>query len=134
MRISVEIQTKHESDALLKVLSDPSFVLPNLFPSIKEVKISEGKYTCKGKFLGASFELVGNFYSSSDGRVKYAFTIDKGGNGNLEFLIEQGKVTLTLDYEGWSEKISRPFISKWLNDFKKDFEEKVRLKRIEKKI
>jgi hypothetical protein len=134
MRISVEIQTKHESNALLVVLSDPSFVLPNLFPPIKEVKISEGKYTCKGKFLGTPFEMVGNYYSSTEGRIKYAFTINKGGTGNLEFLIEQGKVTLIFDYDGWAEKISRLFISRWINDFKKNFEEKVRLKRIESKI
>jgi hypothetical protein len=134
MRISVEIQTKHESDALLVVLSDPLFVLPNLFPPIKEVKTSEGKYTCKAKFLGTSFEMIGNYYYSTEGRIKYAFTINRGGTGNLEFLIEQGKVTLIFDYEGWAEKISRLFISRWFTDFKKNFEEKVRLKRIESKI
>ncbi len=134
MRISVEIETRHESNALLTVLSDPSFVLPNLFPPIKEVKSNEGKYTCKGKFLGAPFEIVGNYYTSTEGRVRYVFTINKGGNGNLDFLITQGKVVLTFDYDGWFEKISKIFLSRWINEFKKNFEEKVRLKRIENKI
>ncbi|BDC18457.1 DUF3211 domain-containing protein [Acidianus sp. HS-5] len=134
MRISVEIETKHESNALLVVLSDPSFVLPNLFPPIKEVKANDGKYTCKGKFLGMPFDLVGNYYSSDEGRVKYAFTINRGGTGNLDFLIEEHKVILTFDYDGWSEKISKLFLSRWINEFKNNFEEKVRLKRIENKI
>lgn len=133
MRYTLEIPTIHEPNALRVVLSDPSFIFPFIFPPVKDVKVEGNSFTACGKILGFSFCLIGNVYVSTES-VRYAFTMSRGGSATLVFILRSGKVEVIFDFEGWMDSTSRLYIPRWLKQFKENFNEKVRLKRIEKKI
>lgn len=131
-----EIKTQHEVEALRIILSDPKFVLPNLFKSLKEVKVDGSQIHGKAKFMGIEHELVGNVYSSLE-EITFVFLLKKGndaGSGKVTFTLTPGNITLNYRYDGWMDKMSSFVIKKWIDIFVKEFEEKVRLERINRKI
>ncbi|ARM74895.1 DUF3211 domain-containing protein [Acidianus manzaensis] len=133
MRYTVEFSTSHEPEALNIILADATFVIPLIFQPIKNVKINNSSFEGCGKFLGFNFCLSGNVYKTTN-TVKYVFVMNKGGSATLEFTLEKGKVNVVFDYNGWMERLSKIYIPRWFKSFKDNFEEKVRLKRIERKI
>ncbi|AWR96415.1 DUF3211 domain-containing protein [Acidianus sulfidivorans JP7] len=133
MKYTVEFTTSHEIEALNIVLADPSFIIPLIFPPIKDVKTDNDSFNACGRFLGFSFCLSGNVYKSPN-NIRYIFTMNRGGSATLEFTLEKNKVSVEFDYEGWMDSFSKIYLPRWFKSFKDNFDEKVRLKRIQNKI
>ncbi|EZQ11046.1 MULTISPECIES: DUF3211 domain-containing protein [Acidianus] len=133
MKIILEFPTKHEEEVLTIILSDPTFVLPFLFPVIKKVENENTKFKALGRFGITNFEMNGNVYRRYNG-VEYIFTMTPKGSANLKFILDRNKVRIEFDYEGWLDSFTTLFIKRWFNIASKDFEERIRLRRIEKKI
>jgi len=135
LRIVKSIKTNHDINSVIIILSDPSFILPKIFPPIKSVENNNNSFIAKGKFLFTDFCLRGNVYSSMD-NIRYIFTLksgDRTGNGKLEFQFTEN-ININFEYDGWRDLITRNFISKWVNDFKNRFDEDIRIERIKRRI
>jgi len=123
-------------DSLKILLSDPNFVLPRIFKSIKDLKVNGSSFYGKAKYMGIEHELNGNVYSSLN-EISCIFTLRHGkdfGSGKLMFTLQSNKVSIFLEYEGWMERVSFSLINRWINDFLKNFEEDIRMERIRRKI
>ncbi|AWR95884.1 DUF3211 domain-containing protein [Acidianus brierleyi] len=135
LRIVKSIKTKHDRNSLIIILSDPSFILPRIFPPIKSVENNNSSFIAKGKFLFTDFCLRGNVYSSID-NIRYIFTLKSGnktGNGKLEFQFTEN-INISFEYDGWRDLMARNFMSKWVNDFLDKLDEDIRMERIRRKI
>lgn len=135
LRIVKFIKTSHDINSVIIILSDPSFILPKIFPPIKSVENNNSSFIAKGKFLFTDFCLRGNVYSSMD-NIRYIFTLksgDRTGNGKLEFQFTEN-ININFEYDGWRDLIARNFISKWVNDFINRLDEDIRIERIKRKI
>ncbi|BBG23749.1 DUF3211 domain-containing protein [Sulfuracidifex tepidarius] len=136
MKYYTEINTSHTADALSILLSDPRFVLPRMFKSIKDLQVDGSSYHGRANYMGLWHEINGNVYSSMN-EISYVFSLRYGrslGLGKLVFSLGLNKVSLSLKYEGWMERTSSVIINMWIKDFLKNFEEDVRLERIKRKI
>lgn len=136
MKYQTEINTSHTIDSLKILLSDPPFLLPKIFKSIKDLKVNGSSYYGKAKYMGIEHELNGNVYSSFN-EVSYVFTLRHGkdfGSGKLVFTLQLNKVFIVLEYEGWMERMSFSLINRWINSFLKNFEEDIRMERIIRKL
>ncbi|EZQ10580.1 hypothetical protein CM19_03895 [Candidatus Acidianus copahuensis] len=139
MQVEKEILYPHEFEPLKTILSDPTFVLPRVFPPIKNTRFKEGSFESNGKFMGMQFNIEGNYYIGSES-VTYTFILKAGrwkGNGKLviELKPQQRKINVKFSYEGWMDTLSKTFfMSKWFNDFASKLDEEVRLERIRRKI
>lgn len=136
MKYYTEIVTSHTSEALSVLLSDPTFVLPRLFKSIKDLQVNELSYHGRAKYMGLEHEINGDVYSSLN-EITYAFSIKHGkslGLGKLIFSLQPNKVSISFKYEGWMERASSNIINMWIKDFLNEFEEDVRMERIKRKI
>ena len=133
---SVEFDTSHDSNSLSTILSDPDFVLPRLFPPIKQVTKSETSFDAKGRFMGMKFNMHGNVLKGTE--IIYAFHLGAGGGegeGRLTIRLLPGKVALRFEYEGWMERVSGIFfMQRWFENFGKSLEEEVRMERIKRKL
>ncbi|AWR96282.1 DUF3211 domain-containing protein [Acidianus sulfidivorans JP7] len=137
MLVEKEIGTSHDDNALKEILSDPSFVLPKLFPPIKKVITENNTFHCDGIFVGMKFEMTGNIYKSNN-IIRFVFSLKSGsakGDGKLEITINDKVLKLVFSYEGWMNRFSKIFfMSKWFNNFAKNLNDEVRLERIRRKI
>jgi len=136
MKYSTEISTSHSMDALLTLLSDPSFVLPKIFKSIKKIETTNSSFSGTASYLGLTHEINGNVFRSVN-KVSYVFILRHGkdtGSGNLNFIISNNKVDIIFEYEGWMEKLSQSIIIKWIKEFCRNFEEDIRIERIRRKL
>ncbi|QKQ99162.1 DUF3211 domain-containing protein [Metallosphaera tengchongensis] len=135
MKRSIEVSTSHDAKSLYTVLSDPSFVLPRLFPPIKEVKIDGNSFDANGRFMLMGFYIRGNLVRGEE--IIYAFRLSgSGGKGDGRLTVRVGSpVYLTLEYEGWMERTSGIlFIDRWFSDFAEKLDEEVRMERIRRRI
>ncbi|BBD73066.1 hypothetical protein HS1genome_1455 [Sulfodiicoccus acidiphilus] len=137
MHVVREYGTSHEPEALVKVLGDPKFVLPRLFPPVKEVETRGTSFQAKGRFLGSSFSMSGEVYVSVDA-VTYPFVLLAGsgkGDGRLTARFSPGSLVLAFDYDGWMNRLSGTFfMGRWFSNFGKGLEEEVRLERVRRKV
>ncbi|QKQ99163.1 DUF3211 domain-containing protein [Metallosphaera tengchongensis] len=135
MKKSVEVSTSHDTPSLYTVLSDPSFVLPRLFPPIKEVKIDGNSFDANGRFMLMGFHMHGNVIRGEE--IIYAFHLSAGGGkGDGRLTVRVGSpVHLTFEYEGWMERTSEiAFMDRWFRDFAEKLDEEVRMERIRRRI
>jgi len=132
-----EYHTSHEPEALVKILGDPKFVLPRLFPSIKEVETQGTSFQARGRFMGMSFSMTGDVYVSVDS-VTYTFVLLAGsgkGDGRLTGEFWPERLILTFDYDGWMNRLSGTFfMGRWFSSFGRGLEEEVRLERVRRKV
>ncbi len=136
VKYTYEINTSHTVDSIIKILSDPSFLLPRVFKSINNLNVNGSSYVGIARYIGIKHEFNGNVYSSLN-EVSYVFTLKHGkdfGTGKLIFQIYQDKVIVSIEYEGWMERMSSSIINKWVKSFLNNFEEDIRLERIKRKI
>ncbi|MBW9140914.1 MAG: DUF3211 domain-containing protein [Candidatus Aramenus sp.] len=137
MIIEVVFRLTHETDAFLKVVSDPSFLIPKVFPPVYSVEVNETRFVAYGKYMGVPFTISGNVFTGENS-VTYAFTLSaKGGKGSgrltVSALGESGSIKF--DFEGFMHRLAGTFlIRKWLENFAKNLNEEVRLERIKRKI
>ncbi|ABP94713.1 hypothetical protein HA72_0538 [Metallosphaera sedula] len=134
--ISRNIPTSHTPEAVRVILSDPGFVIPKLFPTIKRLEVSGKSFSGMARYMFFDHEIKGNVFVSNT-EVTYPYTVSHGndvGTGRLIFSIGQGEVRIRLEYEGWMEHFSAPLLEKWLSGFLKGLEEDLRLERIKRKI
>ncbi len=134
--ISKEFKTSHECDAVLSIMKDPKFLLKNLFPPVREVELRErGGFVATGKFMLQGFKMSGDVYSSPSS-VTYVLTMNdkKDSGGKLVISCFDGEVKIEFEYEGWFDTLSAPFIRSWFDSFSRDFDERIRLERISRKI
>ncbi|MCH1771929.1 MULTISPECIES: DUF3211 domain-containing protein [Metallosphaera] len=136
MILELSVGTSHDVESLRIILSDPYFVLPTIFPSIKGLKILGGSFQGYANYLGIEHQVSGNIYISKN-EVTYPFTLSKGKNlgaGKLTFYLIPGRVLIRLEYEGWMERLAGGLLRGWVKKFSNDLEEKVRMERIKRKI
>ncbi|MUM65066.1 DUF3211 domain-containing protein [Acidianus infernus] len=136
MKYSTEISTSHSIDALLTLLSDPSFVLPKIFKSIKKIETTNSRFSATASYLGLTHEVNGNVFRSVN-EISYVFILRHGkdtGSGKLSFIISNNKVDIIFEYEGWMERLSQSIIIKWIKEFCSNFEEDIRIERIKRKL
>lgn len=137
MRLEYSVNTTHTLDALKVILSDPNFVFPKIFKSIKEIRTDGSSFSGTASYLGIRHEFRGNVYSSYD-KVTYVFQVRRGndvGSGKLTFLINNdGRIDILLEYSGFMEKGSTILLKRWLEGFISNINEEIRLERIKRKI
>ncbi|EHP70060.1 Protein of unknown function (DUF3211) [Metallosphaera yellowstonensis MK1] len=136
MKYIAEIGTEHPQESIRALLSDPHFVIPRVFKSVKEFRVEGSSFRGVARYFGFEHEVLGNVYSSVN-EVSYPFTLRHGvdvGTGRLTFLIQPGSVRVILEYEGWMERFSRGILKGWVRDFLTDFEEVVRMERIKRRL
>ncbi|MEM3358595.1 MAG: DUF3211 domain-containing protein [Metallosphaera sp.] len=140
MKVTRVITSQHTMDSLIKILSDPNFTIPRLFPTIKMLIIRDGSFNGKAKYFLYQHEVKGNVYVSQN-EISFPFTLfykEKIGSGKLSISFRpNGQITeivLSLSYEGWMEKLSNRLLNKWIESFLHGLEEDLRLERIKRKI
>ncbi|WP_236752817.1 DUF3211 domain-containing protein [Acidianus sp. HS-5] len=136
MKYKFEINTLHSVESLRLLLSDPAFLFPKIFRDIKEIKVGRSSFYGNAKYMWIYHDFNGNVYSSLD-EISYVFTLRHGkdsGIGKIILLLEPNKVTLSIEYEGWMERLASSALKSWTNEFIKNFEEDVRIERIKRKI
>ncbi|BBL46568.1 MULTISPECIES: DUF3211 domain-containing protein [Metallosphaera] len=136
MNKSITINTSHDRQSLLVILSDPKFVLPKLFPPIKEVEVENDSFNAHGRFMAMSFNMHGNVLRGTD--LVYAFYLSAGGGkgqGKLTMRIKETEINLEFEYDGWMERMSGIFfMDRWFSSFARRLDEDVRMERIKRKI
>ncbi|QGR19658.1 DUF3211 domain-containing protein [Stygiolobus azoricus] len=137
MRLEYSVTTTHTPDALREILSDPNFVLPKIFRSIKEIRSEGSSFSGTANYLGIKHYFQGNVYSSYN-KVTYVFQIrrDKdSASGKLTFNINaDGRLDISLEYSGFMEKGATILLKKWIGSFISNINEEIRLERIRRKI
>ncbi|WP_287688907.1 DUF3211 domain-containing protein [Metallosphaera javensis (ex Sakai et al. 2022)] len=136
MILELSVTTSHDTESLRIILSDPNFVLPLLFPSIKDLKVLGGSFHGHANYLNIDHEVSGNIYISSN-EINYPFTLSRGknlGTGRLTFYLTPGRISLKLEYEGWMETFAGGLLGRWVRKFSRELEEKIRMERIRRKI
>lgn len=137
MKVEYTLTTSHTPEALRDILSDPNFVLPKVFKSIKKIERYGSSYWGSASFMGISHSFQGNVYTSYT-RVMYVFQLKRGnnlGSGKLTFIINSdGSLNVSFEYEGWMERSSSVVLKRWLEDFISNLDEEVRLERIKRKV
>ncbi|BCU68815.1 DUF3211 domain-containing protein [Stygiolobus caldivivus] len=138
MKVEYSVTTSHTREALREILSDPVFVLPRIFKSIKNVQRDRSSYWGSASFLGISHEFHGNVYTSYS-RIMYVFQLRRRegelGNGRIVFnLKSEGSLQIEVEYEGWMEKTSLRVLKRWMDEFISVIDEEIRLERIKRKI
>ncbi len=131
-----EFKTTHECDAVLTIVADPKFLVKNLFPPIREVEVKEdNQFVATGRFMLQGFVMSGNVYPSSNS-VTYVLNINgKGASGGKLVISCYGNTArIEFEYEGWLDTLASRFINSWFDNFLKEFDEKIRLERISRKI
>ncbi|MEM3317523.1 MAG: DUF3211 domain-containing protein [Metallosphaera sp.] len=132
---SITVPTSHDPQSLFTILSDPVFVLPRLFPPIKQVNLEKDSFNAEGRFMLMRFSMHGNVLRGNN--ITYVFTLGSGnetGNGKLVIELQKGSVSLRFEYDGWMERTSGLFMGKWFTEFGSKLDEEVRLERIKRKI
>ncbi|MEM3768031.1 MAG: DUF3211 domain-containing protein [Metallosphaera sp.] len=132
---SITVPTSHDPQSLFTILSDPVFVLPRLFPPIKQVNLEKDSFNAEGRFMLMRFSMHGNVLKGNN--ITYVFTLGSGnetGNGKLVIELQKGSVSLRFEYDGWMERTSGLFMDKWFTEFGSKLDEEVRLERIKRKI
>jgi len=137
MRLEYSVTTTHTSSALREILSDPNFILPKIFRSIKNIRSEGSSFSGTASYLGINHQFHGNVYSSYN-KVTYVFQIRKGkdlGSGKMIFNINtDGRLDISVEYSGFMEKVSIMLLKKWIENFISNINEEVRLERIKRKI
>ncbi|AWR98680.1 DUF3211 domain-containing protein [Metallosphaera hakonensis] len=133
---TITVKTSHDRESLYRILSDPQFVLPRLFPPIKNVQESGESFDADGRFLAMKFNMHGNALRGSE--IVYVFYLSAGGGkgqGRLTMQLMEGEINLRFQYEGWMQRVSGTFfMDKWFSNFADQLDESVRMERIKRKI
>ncbi|MCG3108324.1 hypothetical protein L3N51_00605 [Metallosphaera sp. J1] len=124
---SITVSTTHDRKSVSTILVNPSFVLPRLFPPIKEVTVEGNSFNAEGRFLTTKFHMHGSVIVK--GEIIYGFYLSAGGgqgNGRLIIKVNEGQVDLRLEYEGKMEKLSGIFfMDRWFSDFASKLDEEI---------
>ncbi|AWR98780.1 DUF3211 domain-containing protein [Metallosphaera hakonensis] len=127
MEKTFNVKINNDKNTVWKVLSDPSFVLPRLFPPIKGVSVQGTSYDCEGKYLLMKFFVHGTVLVKED--IVYTFYLSSGGgkgNGRLTFKVSDGEVEVTLKYEGWMEMVSGTIsVGRWFSEFAEKLDDEI---------
>ncbi|QKR00789.1 DUF3211 domain-containing protein [Metallosphaera tengchongensis] len=132
----ITINTEHSVESLRVILSDPSFLLPRLFPTIRKLEVMGSSFNGVAKYLTFEHRIYGNVFFSVN-EITYPFTLvfrESTGTGRITITLLDKEVRITLDYEGWMGFLSKGLLKRWLESFSKDFNEVIRLERIKRKI
>ncbi|MCY0860082.1 MAG: DUF3211 domain-containing protein [Sulfolobaceae archaeon] len=125
---TTQFKTSYGRNTLLHLFSDPSFLLPRLFPPIKAVKTKALSYEADGRFLGMRFYIQGSVLISEN-EIVYSMLLNAGGKqgvGKLTIIINEPTVNIRFEYEGWMERVSGIFfMDRWFSHFVKDLEEHI---------
>ncbi|MCG3109135.1 hypothetical protein L3N51_01425 [Metallosphaera sp. J1] len=135
MEITKSVKLEHGWDATSTILSDPRFVIPRMFPVVKELTVNGSEFVGKGRYAMRDFEMSGTVFKGVD--IRYVFQIKSGGIGTGKLVFTQNGDTLILkfEYEGVFERtFSLMSRDRWINGFLEKLNEEIRLERIKRKI
>ncbi|TRM80986.1 hypothetical protein DJ522_08160, partial [Sulfolobus sp. F3] len=99
MELEKEIKVNHEITSLFKILSDPCFIIPKIFPSIKHIECKGDEFKGNGNLsILGEYDFRGRVYVG-DSRIKYIYNTTKG-NGTLEIeKVNVGIIKLKLEHD-----------------------------------
>ncbi|MCY0861550.1 MAG: DUF3211 domain-containing protein [Metallosphaera prunae] len=136
MERSITITTTYDKRSLISILSDPTFVLPRLFPPIKSVSRGENSFDGEGRFMTTKFHMHGTVIVRDD--IVYGFYLSAGGSqgkGRLIFTFNNNEINLKLEYQGKMEKLSGLFfIDRWFSDFASKLNEEIKAEVIKRRL
>ena len=135
MIIEKEIKTKHETDVVLKILSDSSFILPLVFPIKMLMERPDGVIYAKGDVIG--IPVIINIREYIGSSITYVLDFEKPklvGKMSIHKL-DENRIRIVIDIDmsliSWPLKIS---IERKLDKLQSNFDELIRLERIKRKI
>ncbi|MCG3109794.1 hypothetical protein L3N51_02090 [Metallosphaera sp. J1] len=134
--LSKNASTDHSTEAIRLIMSDPQFVIPRLFPTVRRLEVSGKSFSAMAKYMFFDHEVKGNVFVSTS-EIVYPFTLSHGdnlGTGRLIISLRQGELSIKLEYEGWMERFSKGLLQGWLDKFMDGLEEDLRLERIKRKL
>ncbi|QGA68704.1 DUF3211 domain-containing protein [Sulfolobus sp. E11-6] len=128
--------TQHDTQALVKILSDPIFTLYKILGA-ETVTVKGNEYDTLISLGVTSLILHGTVYIG-DNKVSYKFYsvgTQKGEGGVLEFnLFKKGEIGVILEYEGRFSSFIKFSLRRKIEKNMKRLDEEVRLERIKRKI
>ena len=134
MKIEKVIKVNHEIDVVLQIMSDPTFIIPRLFPSISEIKANGDEFYFKGKIGFLSYEGKGRVFVGVEG-VRIVYETDKGSGIVLLQRFDDNSIKITLQHENdFYGNLGRLAVNSNLNKLEKNINEDIRLERIKRKI
>ncbi|MEM3203738.1 MAG: DUF3211 family protein [Saccharolobus sp.] len=135
MIIEKEIETKHETDVVLKILSDSSFILPLVFPIKMLMEKANGVIYAKGDVRG--LPVIINIREYIGSSITYVLDFEKPklvGKMSI-YKLDENRIRIVIEIDTsliyWPLKIS---IERKLNKLQSNFDELIRLERIKRKI
>jgi len=134
VKIEKIIKVNHEIDVVLQIMSDPTFLIPRLFPSISEIKVNGGEFYYKGKVAFISYEGKGRVFVGAEG-VRIVYETSRGSGIVLlqKFNDNSVKITIQHDNELYGN-MGKLAINSNLSKLEKNINEDIRLERIKRKI
>ncbi|QKR00892.1 DUF3211 domain-containing protein [Metallosphaera tengchongensis] len=132
MKIHRSFQTSHDCEAVLTLSKDPNFLLRKLFPPVSSIEKRGNKFKAEGSYMHLSMTAEGVVLVSSNAVTYMLKTGDSVGKIELE--CSDRKIELDFEYEGCDGFLAKRILSNWFDRFVEDFEENVRLMRIERRV
>lgn len=135
MIVREQIENHFEPNIIVKILSDPVFVFKNMFEALT-VNLENDSFTANIK-IGLTEYIVYGRVITGIYKVRYILNVAGYGSdkaGVLLFDITEREININLEMKIPLEFLSSRNIKKKISKFKENFDELVRLERINKKI
>ncbi|BCU70982.1 hypothetical protein KN1_22790 [Stygiolobus caldivivus] len=134
MKLEKEVKISHEIDVVLRILSDPSFLIPRIFPNVTSIKVHEDTFDVEGKLVVTSYHVSGRVFVGSS-EIRYVYDSDKGGGVLRINKVNDNTIRITLEHDGTLlARLGYPAVNSNLNKLEKNLDEEIRLERIKRKI
>ncbi|EZQ11716.1 hypothetical protein CM19_00565 [Candidatus Acidianus copahuensis] len=135
MIVKEQIENHFEPNVIVKILLDPVFVFKNMFEATT-VNLENDSFTANIK-IGLTEYIVYGRVITGTYKVRYILNLAGYGNdktGVLLFDITDRVIDISLEMKIPLEFLSSRNLKKRISKFKENFDELVRLERINKKI
>ncbi len=134
MKIEKYIKVNHEVDVVLRIMSDPLFTIPKLFPYVSKVQTKDNEFKANGRVVTIKYDLKGRIYTG-DGKVRIVYDSNKGG-GMIDIeKINGNTIKIVLQHDDSFNAFLGYFaVSSNLEKLEKRIDEDIRLERIKRKI
>lgn len=133
MKTEFIIETIHPSDGIIQIVSDGKFFLSQFLKAEVE-QIDKGLWRVSGSvmfrsFIGKAREYVGQ------GTVSYVITFEEPrATMSVKIAIVDKKVHITVEYEGWNERLAGTLLKNRASPFIQSFDEIIKKERIIRRI
>lgn len=135
MHVEKDIKVNHDIEIVMIIFSDPSFLIPKVFPGVISFKAPDQEsFMIEGKFLGISYKAKGRVLKGVD-ETRFIYDSDKGNGILVVKKIDDHSIKIILDQDNSLYGfLGRNVLSSNLNNLSKNVDEIIRLERIKRKI